>query len=122
MRTAAILAGGQASRYDGRDMPCVDAALVSRMFDWAQHADLVLPRTERGYHPLYAVYTRACLEPIARRLAARRLKLVELTDDVRTRVVTPEEFEGFGNRHRLLANVNTAADFAGLESLQGHKL
>jgi hypothetical protein len=57
MRTAAILAGGRASRDD----------------------------------------TPACLEPIARRLAARRLKLLEFAD------------------------VNTPADCAGLEALQGHK-
>jgi len=103
------------------DMPFVDARLVTRMFEWALDADLVIPRTERGYHPLYAVYTRACLQPIVGRLAAGRLKLIELADQVRTRVVTSEELDGFGNRHRLLANVNTPADYAGLEALQGHK-
>ena len=85
-------------------------------------ADLVVPRTERGYHPLSAVYTRACLEPLARRLAARQLTMRLLLDDVRVRVVTADEIEKFGDRHRLLANVNTPAEYAGLEALQGHKL
>ena len=46
----------------------------------AQEADIVVPKTERGYHPLCAVYTPACLEPVARRLADGRLKLTELFD------------------------------------------
>jgi hypothetical protein len=37
-------------------------------------------------------------------------------------VVTSEDIERFGDRHRLLANVNTPAEYAGLEALQGHKL
>jgi hypothetical protein len=37
-------------------------------------------------------------------------------------VVTVEELDRFGDRHRLLANVNTPAEHAGLEALQGHKL
>ena len=81
-----------------------------------------MPRTERGYHPLCAVYTRACLEPVAARLADRRLKMRELVDSLRTRVVPVDEIRQFGDPDRLLANVNTPADYAGLEALQGHKL
>ena len=81
-----------------------------------------MPRSERGYHPLCAVYTRACLEPAAARLADRRLKMRELVDSVRTRVVPVDEIRQFGDPDRLLANVNTPADYAGLEALQGHKL
>jgi molybdopterin-guanine dinucleotide biosynthesis protein A len=67
------------------------------------------------------VYTRACLVAVARRLAERRLRMVDLLDEMRTREVTAEEIDRFGDRKRLLANVNTPAEYAGLEALQGHK-
>ena len=104
------------------DMPYVTAAFVAHLLSLAGGADIVVPQSERGYHPLCAVYTRACLEPAAARLADRRLRLRELTEDVRTRVVAVEEIRRFGDPDRLLANVNTAAEYADLQALQGHKL
>ena len=104
------------------DMPYVTAALAEYLLSLAADVDVVVPRTERGYHPLCAVYTRACLEPAAARLAERRLALHELLGAVKTRVVTDEELSRFGAPSRLLANVNTPAEYASLEALQGHKL
>jgi hypothetical protein len=46
----------------------------------------------------------------------------DLVAAMRTRVVTSEEIDRFGDWRRLLANVNTPAEYAGLEALQGHKL
>ncbi|MBZ5558392.1 MAG: molybdenum cofactor guanylyltransferase [Acidobacteriia bacterium] len=108
------------------DMPYVTAALGAFLLGLARDADLVVPRTERGYHPLCAVYTRACLAPIARRLEARRLALKDLVADadLRARVVTAEEIGRFGECDRLLANVNTPAEYAGLvgtDALHGHR-
>jgi molybdopterin-guanine dinucleotide biosynthesis protein A len=104
------------------DMPYVTAALAAYLLSLARDADIVVPQTERGYHPLCAVYTRACLAPVAVRLGERRLRMRELVGEMQTRVVTAEEIERFGDRHLLLANVNTPAEYAGLEALQGHKL
>jgi molybdopterin-guanine dinucleotide biosynthesis protein A len=104
------------------DMPYVSSALVEHLLSLAGDADAVVPQTERGYHPLCAVYTRACLEPAAAQLADRRLKMLELLHRVRLRAVPIEEIRRFGAPDRLLANVNTPADYAGLETLQGHKL
>jgi molybdopterin-guanine dinucleotide biosynthesis protein A len=104
------------------DMPYVTTAFIAHLLQLAGEADIVLPQTERGYHPLCAVYTRACLEPVARRLADRQLRIRELVADLRTRVVTAEEIDRFGHRHRLLANVNTPAEHAGLEALKSHEL
>ena len=43
------------------DMPFVTArAPAPTCLALAADADVVVPRTERGYHPLCAVYTRAC--------------------------------------------------------------
>ena len=104
------------------DMPYITAPLVDYLFSLASHADIVVPQTERGYHPLCAVYTRACLAPVAARLGERRLRMRELMGEMATRIVTAEEVDRFGDRHLLLANVNTPAEYAGLEALQGHKL
>ena len=103
------------------DMPYVTAPFAAHLLDLAHDADAVVPRTERGLHPLCAVYTRACREPLATRLAAGSLQMKGLLDDVRVRVIEAEDIEVFGDRHRLLANVNTPADYAGLDALHGHK-
>jgi molybdopterin-guanine dinucleotide biosynthesis protein A len=104
------------------DMPFVTAPFAAYLLSLADDADIVVPHTERGYHPLCAVYGRACLDAVTVRLADRRLRLRELVAQQRTRVVPGDEIDRFGDRHRLLANVNTPAEHAGLETLQGHKL
>lgn len=100
------------------DMPFLSAAFIAHLLALAADADFVMPRTDDGDHPLCAVYARACLEPIARRLARRQLKVSELAGDVRTRLVEGNELDRFGDRHRLLANVNTPVDFAALHEHQ----
>jgi molybdopterin-guanine dinucleotide biosynthesis protein A len=110
------------------DMPFVTRELLAHMLKLTAGVDIVVPRTERGYHPLCAVYTRACLPALARRLERpfdRRadrseLRMTVLFDDVRVRVVETGELERFGDTARLLANVNTPAEFDELESLLGH--
>jgi molybdopterin-guanine dinucleotide biosynthesis protein A len=103
------------------DMPFVTAALAAYLLMLAGEADAVVPRTDGGYHPLCAVYRRACLPAVERRLAERRLKMLDLLHDLRVREVTADDLGRFGNCDRLLANVNTPAEFASLEALQGHK-
>ena len=122
LHAALTAARGDALVLVACDMPNLTPAFLDYLLSLAGGADIVVPRTERGYHPLCAVYTRACLEPAAARLADRRLKMRELVDSMRTHVVTVDEIRAFGDPERLLANVNTPADYAGPEALQGHKL
>jgi molybdopterin-guanine dinucleotide biosynthesis protein A len=122
LHAALTAARGGAVLLVACDMPYLSTPLVAYLLSLATEADVVVPQSERGYHPLCAVYTRACLDPVAARLADRRLKMRELVDSMRTRVVPVDEIRRFGDPDRLLANVNTPADYAGLEALQGHKL
>jgi molybdopterin-guanine dinucleotide biosynthesis protein A len=98
------------------DMPSVTAPLLRHLLSLAEGADVVVPQTERGYHPLCAVYSRACLEPAARRLARGDFKLASLFDDMRVRVVTADALEAFGDPDRLLANVNTSIEYRAIEA------
>jgi len=108
------------------DMPFVTTALLAHLAAAAvEPFDAVVPRTERGYHPLCAVYRRTAADAVARNLAARRLKMQDLLEELRVSVVSSMVVERFGDRHRLLANVNTPADVEGLDTrrrLQGHEL
>lgn len=101
-------------------MPYVSAPLLHSLQTVADgsvpEADIVVPKTERGYHPLCAVYTPACLEPAARRLAGGRLELTGLFDDVRVLVVTGESLTMFGDPARPLANVNTSIEYKAIEA------
>lgn len=103
------------------DMPYVSAPLVAHLASLAGEADAVVPLTERGYHPLCAAYTRACLTPIAERLANGRLRMMDALTALNVRVVGAEEIERFGGRHRLLANVNTPAEHGDL-TFKSHEL
>ncbi len=119
--SAAILIGGKATRFDGRDKSALlvhgrtiqerhraDACMPGCGRPRGIHAtlsaansattaegdaDIVVPRTERGYHPLCAVYSRAWLEPAAGRLARGELELASLFDDVRVRVVSADAID-----------------------------
>lgn len=122
LQTALGEARGDPTIVVACDMPFVSAPLLGYLAALAGDADAVVPKTERGYHPLCAAYTRACLEAVSRRLAGGRLKMTDLFADVRLRVVTTEELDRFGDRHRLLTNVNTPAEYDGLEALHGHEL
>jgi molybdopterin-guanine dinucleotide biosynthesis protein A len=62
------------------------------------------------------VYSRACLEPAARRLASGDFRLASLLDEMRVRIVTVDALEAFGNPDRLLANVNTSLEYRAIEA------
>lgn len=104
------------------DMPYLSAPFLAHLAALAGDYDAVVPRTEDGYHPLCAAYTRRCLDPVTRHLAAERLKMTDLLAEVRVRFVATEEIRAFGDHHRLLANVNTPAAYRGLEALHNHEL
>ncbi|MBI4487065.1 MAG: molybdenum cofactor guanylyltransferase [Acidobacteria bacterium] len=121
LHTALCEARGNATVIIACDMPFVAAPFLAHLLALTREADAVVPATVRGYHPLCAAYTRACAEPAARRLAAGRLKMADLLEDVRVRVVPAEEMRAFGDPDTLVANVNTPGEFRDLEALHGHK-
>jgi molybdenum cofactor guanylyltransferase len=102
------------------DMPNVTAPLLAYLIDSLDDADAVVPRTERGYHPLCAVYAQSCRVPVQRRLERGQLRMRDLLGDLRVRSVDVAEVARFGDANYLLANVNTQTDLDALESLQNH--
>lgn len=94
------------------DMPFVTAPFLARVLEAGLEADIAIPRTIDGYHPLCASYSPACADPIRRRIAAATLKVVDLLSDVRVRELGPREVASFDPDGLLLLNINTPDDLA----------
>ena len=102
------------------DMPNVTAPLLTHLVRQLDGVDAVVPRTERGYHPLCAVYAASCRAAVQRRLDQGLLRMQDLLTDLRIRTVEGPELASFGQPDWLLANVNTQAALDALESQQNH--
>jgi len=91
------------------DLPFLDASLLTHMA--GIDADLVIPRTARGYEPLCAVYGRACAEPIRRRLEHGALEASVLPEGVKVAEIAPEALAAYDADGLLFVNVNTPHDY-----------
>lgn len=112
--TALAEARGETLLLVACDMPFVTAALLAHLAGLIVAGDAVVPHTDRGDHPLCAAYSRACRPAVIRRLADGRLAMRGLLEDLCVRRVMSHELAACGDPDRLLANVNTAEEYAHL--------
>jgi molybdopterin-guanine dinucleotide biosynthesis protein A len=94
------------------DLPFLEARLLTRLVERAADRDGAWVRTPRGVEPLLACYRAHARPAVAAQIAARRLKAADLGTVLTMAEVGPEELASFGPIERLLANVNTPADYA----------
>ncbi|MGE5360816.1 MAG: molybdenum cofactor guanylyltransferase [Bacteroidales bacterium] len=99
------------------DMPFITSAFLARLVALAAEADLVIPKPADGYQPLCACYSRACVEPIRRRIGVHALRVQDLAEEVRVREVGPAELAEFDASGLLFFNVNTPGDHDRAEQL-----
>lgn len=103
------------------DLPFLTTRFLAHLVGLAGEADAVVPQTDRGYHPLCAVYHRRCLPAVRRRLDMRELAMRQLLQEITVRGVDTQELAQFGRESRLLANANTPSDLDVIESFLNHE-
>ena len=96
------------------DMPFVPVALLRRLRELGDGADVAVPESgsRRGVEPLCAFYAPACLPAIERSLARDDLRVVGFHADVRVARLPADEVSAFGNPELLFMNVNTPDELA----------
>ncbi len=92
------------------DMPFIALPLLERLVQTTD-ADLVVPRTERGYEPLCAVYSARCASPIRRRLESGSLQASRLPEGVHVEELGPETLAAYDPDGLLFVNINTPHDY-----------
>lgn len=92
------------------DMPFLNIALLRYMLSLRDGFDAVVPVLDGRPEPTHALYSKACLPHIERRLQAGDLKIARFFDDVSVRYVSQEEVEAHDPDHLSFFNVNTQSD------------
>ena len=100
-------------------MPFLNPDVLRYLVDQRAGYDVVVPDANGRPQPLHAVYGKACLQPIARRLESDRLHVVGFFPDVRVREVTAQELGEFDPEGLSFRNLNTPEEFADAERRLG---
>jgi molybdopterin-guanine dinucleotide biosynthesis protein A len=99
------------------DMPFLNPDLLAYLIELSPGFDVVIPLVKEFPETMHAVYANACLEPIRRRLAAGRLKIIGFFEDVRVLSVPREDVARFDPEFRSFMNMNTPADWQHVHDL-----
>ena len=103
------------------DLPFLPEALLRRLVK-GHDADVVIPRSERGYEPLCAVYARRCAEPIRSRIERGDLRAQSLPEGVLVEEIGPEALATYDPDGLLFVNVNTPHDYERAQGLSEMKM
>jgi molybdenum cofactor guanylyltransferase len=103
------------------DMPFLSAPLVTHLAGRAAEADVVIPDAGGELQTLHAVYGKACLPPMERRLRSGQLRIAGLFDDVRVQRVPADEVARFADPDTAFLNLNTPEDLARARALWGRQ-
>jgi molybdopterin-guanine dinucleotide biosynthesis protein A len=102
------------------DMPFASSKLIqagSRLLV-EEGADVVIAKSDEGYEPLHAVYRReTCLPAIEAAIDADQWKVIAWFPQVKVRLLTPEEIQGYDPQGLAFWNVNTPEEFAEAERI-----
>lgn len=92
------------------DMPFLKVSVLRYLIAQIEAYDVVIPEIEGELQPMHAIYSHTCLEPIAQRLAANRLRVVGFFPEVNVRIASEAELRAFDPRLLTFQNLNTPED------------
>jgi len=98
------------------DMPFVSVQSIEYVLNKVNGEDIIIPRTEKGFESLHAVYNRSCISTMITRIGLQRLKISDLFPFFIVREV--EENQVFMNRGAsVFTNINVEEDLSLVQRL-----
>ncbi|QWV95639.1 molybdenum cofactor guanylyltransferase [Geomonas oryzisoli] len=92
------------------DLPFPSVAILRHLCSLREGYDAVVPKTGQGYEPLFALYSKRCLEPIQKLLEGGECCAYAWYPQVRVREVGPEEIARLDPTGTAFLNLNTPED------------
>ncbi len=81
------------------------------------NADIIIPKTSKGFEPLCAVYSKKCLNPIEKNIIDHKVKIHQIFKHVRVKEVPEDKLRENDPELSSFFNINTPKDLALAKSI-----
>ena len=103
----------------GCDMPYVDGAIASGMYDFcSDNTDAVIAELHGFIEPLHAFYRRSCCDSIQKALSRGERKIKASYQEINLLVLKEELLRSYGNCEESFFNLNTPGDIDKMKKYQ----
>ena len=93
------------------DMPFIKEALIRYIIKNRRGFDVVVPKINKKFHPLFGLYRKDCVKIIEKRLSEGRFNISGIFSELKCRFITAQEVRRFDRKMLSLVNINTGRDF-----------
>jgi len=93
------------------DQPFVSLPLIRYMFTKIDLFDAVVPRTVKGFEPLFCIYTKQCIQPIKTMIDSEIYQVSRLFERINVAEIQTEEIKRYDPGMQSFINVNTESDY-----------
>lgn len=93
------------------DMPYPSGMVIQHIVSRAKNFDVVVPLNSEGLEPLFAVYSKKCLEPMQKLLQSGNFRIYEFYSEVRTNYLATSELLSSESLRKAFLNLNTPEEF-----------
>lgn len=100
------------------DMPFPNPDLIKFICTDTETYDAVIPATQGGLEPLFALYHKACLPAMQAALEAGQYRITALLQQLQTKIIAPEQVLQIDATGRSLLNINTPDEYAACKELK----
>ncbi|PLX39726.1 MAG: hypothetical protein C0608_11150 [Deltaproteobacteria bacterium] len=94
------------------DMPFIKEALLMRLWELRVGCDVVVPKTQKGYEPLCALYGVGCLQAMLGQISLGDLKIQHLFQKVRAEILDLDELRKIDPELTSFTNINDPGDLS----------
>lgn len=94
------------------DLPFPNAGVIKYLCSLKDGFDAVVTRSASGYEPLFALYSKNCLEPIKNQLESGDYRASAFYPHIKALYVAYDELTSFDKDGTAFVNVNTPEEFA----------
>lgn len=100
------------------DVPFPNPDLIQHICADIETYDAVIPATQGGLEPLFALYHKACLPAMQAALEAGNFRITALLQQLQIKTIAPEQLGQIDATGRSLLNINTPDEYAACKELK----
>ena len=91
------------------DMPFIHENAIHYMMNEMNGEDIIIPKTEKGYEPLHALYGRSCISHMLTAIERDKLKIAGIFPVLTVKAMN-DHTSFYNNGRSVFTNITTAAD------------